>query len=241
MNRMTEAGTLLEQARRLRALAPKFDQAIIKDDVLRLAERCEEMAQTAHDAVVERWRYRTAASIAAIPHRAPQPGTIEEVAELTHELLKNVHTYWLAKRGFRIAPPSSAIQFDEMTAFLPDIALIDVVGDPPRFRYRLCGTRATGAYGEDVTGKFLDEIDFGTLSLEKDISVSFFTKIARECRPQFARIRFTKQQDERYVDYERIALPLSEDGRTVNMILCAYAYRRVRLNAVSGNMIKPLA
>jgi hypothetical protein len=44
MNRMTEAATLFEQARRLRELALKLDQPIIKDDVLRLAERCEELA-----------------------------------------------------------------------------------------------------------------------------------------------------------------------------------------------------
>ena len=89
-----------------------------------------------------------------------------------------------------------------------------------------------------MTGKSFDEVDLG--SRKRDV-VSFFTEIVRECRPQAARIRFTKRQNERYVDYERIALPLSEDGRTVNMILCAYAYRRIRLNAVSGNMIKPLA
>jgi len=238
MNRKTEAARLLEQARRLRELAPGFDHPIIKDDVLRLAEQCEELAQTANDAVVRGWHYETTASTAgASSRRALQPGTIEEVSEPTHESLKNVHAYWIAKRGYRIAPPWSVLQLDEMAAFLPDITLIDVVGDLPRFCFWFCGTRVAEAYGEDVTGKFFDEVDLG--SLKRDV-VSFFTKIARECRPQAARIRFTKQQDERYVDYERIALPLSEDGRTVNMILCAYAYRRVCLNAVSGNMIKPL-
>ena len=237
MNRTTEAATLLEQARRLRELALRFDQAIIKDDVLRLSERCEELAQTANDAVVRGWHYGTTASTAgASLRRPPQPGTIEEVSEPTHELLKNVHAYWIAKRGYRIAPPWSALQLDEMAAFLPHITLIAV--DLPRFRFWYCGTRVAQAYGEDVTGKSFDEVDLG--SLKRDV-VSVFTKIARECRPQFARIRFTKQQDERYVDYERIALPLSDDGRTVNMILCAYAYRRVCLNAVTGNMIKPLA
>lgn len=242
MNRVTEAATLLEQARRLRDLAHKLDHPILKDDLLRLAERCEELAETANDAVLQRRHYETAASTAAASSdRALQPGTIEEVPEPTHELLRSVHDYWVAKRGLRIAPPWSVMQLDEMAAFLPDIAFIDVVGDPPRFRFRFCGTRAAEAFGDDVAGKFLDEIDFRTVSLRRDIFVSFFTKIVQECRPQAVRIRFTKQQDECYLDYERIALPLSEDGRTVNMILCAYAFRRPCLNAVSGNRLRPLA
>jgi hypothetical protein len=243
MNRITEAATLLEQARRLRELARRFDHPIIKDDVLRLAERCAELAGTANDATVQRWHYEAAASTAAAASSqlAPQPGTIEEVPEPTHEPLKNVYDCWIAKRGFRIAPPWSVIKLErEMAAWLPDIALIDVVGDLPRFRFRFCGTKVAEAYGENVTGKFLDEIDFGRLSLNRDI-VGFFTKIVRECCPQAVRIRFTKQQDERYLDYERIALPLSKDGRSVNMVLCAYAYRRPCVYAVSGNMLSPLA
>jgi hypothetical protein len=55
----------------------------------------------------------------------------------------------------------------------------------------------------------------------------------RERRPQVARIRYTKQQDRRYLDYERIGLPLSEDGKAVSMILFAYAFDTEFLNAVS--------
>jgi len=235
MNRINEAATLLEQARRLRELARRLDHPIMKDDVLRLAERCAELAETANDATVQRWHYETAASTAAASSRlAPQSGAIEEVPEPTHEPLKNVFACWIAKRGFRIAPPWSVMQLEgEIAAWLPDIALIDVVGDLPRFRFRFCGTKVAEAYGEDVTGKFLDEIDFGRLSLKRDI-VGFFTKIVRECCPQAVRIRFTKQQDERHLDYERIALPFSKDGRTVNMILCAYVYRRRALTQSAG-------
>ena len=159
MNRKTDAVTLLEQARRLRELAPTFDHPIIKDDVLRLAEQCEELAQTANDAVVRGWQYETTASTAgARSRRAPQPGTIEEVSEPTHESLKSLHAYWIAKRGYRIAPPWSVLQLDEMAAFLPDITLIDVAGDLPRFCFWFCGTRVAEAYGEDVTGKAFDEL-----------------------------------------------------------------------------------
>ena len=83
--------------------------------------------------------------------RNGQSGAIEEVPEPTHEPLKNVYACWIAKRGFRIAPPWSVMQLEgEMAALLPDIALIDVVGDLPRFRFRFCGTKVVEAYGGTV-------------------------------------------------------------------------------------------
>lgn len=221
MNRVTEAATLLEQARRLRDLAPKLDRPILKDDLLRLAERCEELAETA----------KTSAHQADVAS-----DTTQEVSEPTQESLENLYAYWLAKRGFRIAPSRSAIQLD--AALLQDIVLVDVVGDPPRFRYRFCGTRLADYYGDNLTGKFLDEIDIGSVSVKM---INFLTTIVRECRPQVIWARYTKQRDGRCIEFERIALPLSQDGKTVNMILCAYAFRRPCLDAVSGNLLRPLA
>ena len=206
MNRATEAATLLEQARRLRELAFKLDHPIAKDDVLRLAERCEELVETAK---------------ASAHHADVASDTTQEVSEPTQESLKNLYAYWLAKRGVRIAPSRSAIQLD--AALRQDIVLVDVVGNPPRFRYSFCGTRLADYYGENLTGKFLDEIDLGSVSVKM---ISFLTTIVRECRPQVIRARYTKQRDGRRIEFERIALPVSEDGKTVNMILCAYVYRR---------------
>jgi hypothetical protein len=60
---------------------------------------------------------------------------------MTHYVGLDVsHTCWLGKRGSRIGPPRSAIQLEEVPHVLPNISLVDVVGDPPRFFFRLCGT-----------------------------------------------------------------------------------------------------
>jgi hypothetical protein len=37
--------------------------------------------------------------------------------------------------------------------------LIDVVGSPPRFRFRLAGTGIVKEYGAEITSKLADEID----------------------------------------------------------------------------------
>ena len=47
MTRMTQAAMLLEQARILRAVAVTFEREIIRDDLLKLAKKCEQMAKAA--------------------------------------------------------------------------------------------------------------------------------------------------------------------------------------------------
>ena len=104
---------------------------------------------------------------------------------------------------------------------LPSIALLDVVGDPPRFRFRLFGTGLVAAYGQDLTGKFADEIDVGG-KVPREV-LARVTKVVRECCISVGRSQYTKKGDRRRLEYELILLPLSEDGETVNMVLCAYA------------------
>lgn len=135
--------------------------------------------------------------------------------------MKDLHAYWLSKKGDRKAPPRSAILPDEIVTLLPSIALLDVVGDPPRFRFRLFGTKLVTAYGQDLTGKFVDEIDVG--GKVPPAILARAEKVARGCCINVGRSRYTKKSDRRHVEYELILLPLSEDGETVNMILCAYA------------------
>lgn len=131
--------------------------------------------------------------------------------------MKALYAYWLSKKGASRAPPRSAIHPEEIVALLPSIALVDVVGDPPRFRVRLFGTNLVAAYGQDITGKFTDEIDLDTIGADLD---AHMRRVARECRPHVVRVELTKADDRRRIEYERIWLPLSADGgSTVNMLL----------------------
>jgi hypothetical protein len=148
----------------------------------------------------------------------------EELQQPNHQSLKDLYVYWLSKKGARIAPARSAILPEEIVTHLPRIALVDVIGDLPRFRFRLFGSGLVAAYGQDLTGKFLDEIDLGTKSVPE--AFQHAVRVVRECRPHFGRTRFTKQGDNRRVEYERIVLPLSADGSTVNMILCGYVVEK---------------
>jgi hypothetical protein len=154
---------------------------------------------------------------------AGQPEIIEEPSGPRHQRLKDLYAYWLSKKGSLIAPPRSAIRPEEIVAFLPNLALVDVTGNPSRFRFRLFGTELVNAYGQDVTGKCLDEIDLNSFTAEITREV---TRMTAERRPQSVRVRFTKQRDGRYLEYERLGLPLSEDGTTVNMLFLGFVIEK---------------
>jgi hypothetical protein len=163
---------------------------------------------------------------------------IEELPQPGHPSLRELHAYWLSKKGSLVAPPRSAIDPAEIVKLLPNICLIDVIGNPPLFRFRLFGTNLVAAYGRDLTGDFLNEIDMGALGPQIANEV---TRVVQERRPQAVRITVTKQEDGRHLQYERIALPLSNDGQTVNMILCGFAIERAFTagSALQALSVKP--
>ena len=61
------------------------------------------------------------------------PGIVEPLDEPVSKFLWDLYMYWRSKRGQSFAPPWSAISVAEMKPWLNDLALVDVVGDAPRF------------------------------------------------------------------------------------------------------------
>jgi len=154
------------------------------------------------------------------------PGVVEPLDEPVSKFLWDLHMYWLSKRGHAFAPSWSAISASEVKPWLDYFALMDVVGDAPRFRIRMWGTGLVQAYNKDITGRWMDECD---LNFVLFVLTEQMARVVREKRPNTLRARFTKNTDGRYLDYERIALPVSNDGKDVSMILCGYKIYEARL------------
>jgi hypothetical protein len=76
---------------------------------------------------------------------------------LRSPILNQLHAYWQRKRGARPAPSWKEIDPAEIVPLLPHLFLIEAVGAPPRFRYRLIGTGVVALTGRDLTGHFVDE------------------------------------------------------------------------------------
>jgi hypothetical protein len=131
-----------------------------------------------------------------------------------HEILKQIFAYWRQKKGSRIAPSRNDIDPAEIVKLLPYIALADVVRDPLRFRCRLVGTQIVAAYGQELTGVFLDEVD---LNAHQHEIIDEYRRVVERCEPVCASREYTRH-DGRHIRYERLALPLSSDGETVDMV-----------------------
>lgn len=78
--------------------------------------------------------------------------------QLWHPKVRALFEYWRSIHpGPGKLPGRAAFEPLAIVSLLPHIMLIDVVGQPPRFRYRLIGTRMVDALAGDFTGQWLDE------------------------------------------------------------------------------------
>lgn len=134
--------------------------------------------------------------------------------EPRHDQLKALFAYWRQNKGDRRAPARADIDPAEIKALLPYVGLVDVTREPLRFRYRLVGSSITMGYGAELTGRFLDEADIN--GHEHDI-VAEYARVAETGEPVCATWEYTRN-DGRHMRYERLALPLMSDGKSVDML-----------------------
>jgi hypothetical protein len=122
---------------------------------------------------------------------------------------------WNAKRGDRAMPSRADFDPLDLREHLGWIVLVDVEGYPPRFRYRLIGTRIVDLVGRDVTGAYFDEIYAPEVEATATMS---YRDILETKTPNRVTARM-EHADKGYLTFEAIDLPLSSDGETVDMIL----------------------
>ena len=139
--------------------------------------------------------------------------------------IRQAYQYWEAKRCGRFAPSRVDIDPLEMKGFLAHVVLIEVEQNPQRYRIRLMGTAFAEQYGEEVTEKYLDELDFGDAMPGV---LAIYDRVVAVGEPGYTKATSYKKADGRVIRFERIALPLSEDGATVNMIMSCVVALRIR-------------
>lgn len=121
--------------------------------------------------------------------------------------------YWRAKCAGRRMPKRSDINPAEIPRLLSVLTMIDRVGE--RFRFRLVGTAIVEAIGADPTGQFIDEL----LPPARLASAThFYRRVFDERRPLRNRAGLGTGDDLKVIA-SRLAVPLSEDGVTVNIAL----------------------
>ena len=148
----------------------------------------------------------------------------DQAISITDSGLQKLYQYWLEKRGTVLAPKRTDMDPVDLVFILPSLYIIEVIGPPYRFRFRLAGTGLVKEYGGELTGKFADEIDLDGKSGE--LILAEYEKAVRDAHPIAAKWHYVKN-DGRELQYEHLVLPLSSDGKNIDMLFGAAAMKGI--------------
>ncbi len=137
------------------------------------------------------------------------------VAALEHPRLAGLYRHWNDRRGPLALPARASFQPEGLAPFLGYIALVDVEDQPRRFRYRLIGTEIVKSYGIELTGQYTDVIQ---PPIYLDMIERHYGQAVDRGEPVAHRMSFVEGPGKVH-DLVRLTLPLSDDGRQVNMLM----------------------
>ncbi|MGO1117588.1 hypothetical protein ACTL6U_02725 [Rhodovibrionaceae bacterium A322] len=134
-----------------------------------------------------------------------------------HEIIQAVEDYWrslcsddgiAAKADFDIiAVPAKC---------WPSVSMVEVEYSPRRYRYVVFGSANVKAYGMDITGLYLDELDAGGKNQKY---AGQFDEAVDQCHPIYEDDSYTKADGSLYA-FEGGCFPLmGEDGRVSHLVL----------------------
>jgi hypothetical protein len=133
-----------------------------------------------------------------------------------HPKIRNILDYWKSVHPKTGLPGRQHIDPADFPDLLPHVRLVDVVGDPPRFRVRLCGDRIRQHFGSSQQGRYYDEMYPGFT--DRPTYADFLDAIATR-EPSWNKGACELNPEKIHVPLERVVLPLASDGKTVDMLL----------------------
>ena len=137
-------------------------------------------------------------------------------AQLVIPEQRQLFDYWSEKAAGRGMPDRSDISPAHFPRLLPQVSLIECEIGSGKLKVRLAGTRLREIYDREITGLYLDEIDFGRTAEYWSAS---YERVATSGRPAQGVVRGPRVSKEHLVQFW-LKLPLSRDGRPAAMILC---------------------
>lgn len=140
-------------------------------------------------------------------------------SDVRSPVLIEAHDIWTRLRGMRDMPARR--DFDPTGVpphLLPHLMLVDVVHEPVlRFRWRLLGTHVTTAMGRNSSGRWFDELYDGREQALVDRGIRGAIETRQPC---FTRAQ-APSEERSFLLFEAVDMPLSSDGKRVDMILGA--------------------
>jgi hypothetical protein len=140
-------------------------------------------------------------------------------AEIGDPDLLRLFDYWRARVVDGRLPSRKDIDPLDLPALMGSLILVDIERDPPRFRYRLIGTKVTNRVGIEMAGRYVDEHPDPNF---RPIVLGIYTQVATTREPMA--YRRDELIDGRVRDYGVLVLPLAGDGVTVDMIMACMRF-----------------
>ena len=131
--------------------------------------------------------------------------------------------YWRSKLRGRLMPARRDLDPSEIPQLLPYLILTDVLHDPPDFRYRLIGTQVVAQSRSDYTGRKFSDLDHAgpASTVWTDRMKVVETRLPVLTAPPYCGPKIGVSA------VSGIHLPLSSDGKAVDMILTAVAFKMI--------------
>ncbi|MEQ8701987.1 MAG: PAS domain-containing protein [Bauldia litoralis] len=137
--------------------------------------------------------------------------------------LFQLYQYWQSKKAGGQSVRRADIDFAEILALLPILHILEINGEPGRFRHRFVGTEIVEALGRDVTGRDVDGDLYGDVGREIAASLA---RVAQDPRP-YRRIAHLTWHEYDWLEMESVELPMVDDeGRVVALLSGATFHRR---------------
>jgi len=159
-----------------------------------------------------------------------------DVSDLCSRELRRLHEYWQTKRGERMFPARADIDPLDFALILSHVSLVQVVGDPPRFRYRLVGSNTSQRLGGQLTGKYTDVLpDEGMRSMVEALyrgTVTLRRPLANRGETVYAGERWS---------WETLSMPLASKPAVIDMLLIGEICRSAKLEADGSGHIPAMA
>jgi len=125
---------------------------------------------------------------------------------VSHAELEDLRALWTRLRRDRPLPQRADFDLATMNRWASHLSVATVMPGG-RFQFRLFGTELARVYGQDLTGRFLDELTPRDLW---SVIILHYQEVARTLQPLFAPISIANGRW--YSEVSRLLLPLAAEG-----------------------------
>ncbi len=130
---------------------------------------------------------------------------------------RQLYDYWLKACAGRKMPTRADINPAAIPRILPGLSLIDVNSDFGKCRVRLAGTKLREIYDREITGQYIEDLDWGD---KRDYWLASYNRAIESGLPTQGVLKGPRNHKEHLVQYW-LKLPLADaSGIKVAMLLC---------------------